>query len=577
MQKIVTPLAVLILCYVFYKFSASIEIVSGVAIFLFGMLVLQDGFRMLSGGFLEKMMKSVTGNTFKSIVFGAVSTTIMQSSTLISLFAISFVSAGIISLIQGVGIIFGSNLGNSTGAWIIAMIGNKANISAFALPMIAFGVIFLFHKTKTIKGFGYILAGIGLIFLGIAYIKTGFDRYQDTIDFAKYNIAGLKGMVVYLGVGLVATLIMQSTHATLVLIMAALGTGQISLDNGMALTIGAQLGSSITTGIGAINASIDGKRLAIAHVVFNLITALVAIILSQQILFIVETIAKIVGISDINLRLAIFHTLFNCLGIAIMIPVLKKFVYYLNTFISNKKQDDLDSPIYLEDSKIDFANASLEAIRNETKHLYDNALSIISHSIGLDRSSIRSFEPMENLIKNKALLKDELDIDNLYETKIKSLSNAIMEFTAKAKTHMGEEQQMKEVFSLQIASKSIVDATKQMRLVQRNLQKYSLSDNATLSKEYDNMRSTLASLLRSIEELRITSEEDNTQIIKKISKYKASFSYDDLDILNKIDFLISQKAISIAEGTSMINDLSFIKRIALLLVESINHLYDVEV
>lgn len=577
MQKIITPLAVLILCYVFYKFSASVEIISGVAIFLFGMLVLQDGFKMLSGGFLEKMMKSVTGNTFKSIVFGAVSTTIMQSSTLISLFAISFVSAGIISLIQGVGIIFGSNLGNSTGAWIIAMIGNKANISAFALPMIAFGVIFLFHKLKTIKGFGYILAGIGFIFLGIAYIKTGFDRYQDTIDFARYNIAGLKGMIVYLGVGLVATLIMQSTHATLVLIMAALGTGQISLDNGMALTIGAQLGSSITTGIGAINASIDGKRLAIAHVVFNLITALVAIILSQQILFIVESIAKIVGISDINLRLAIFHTLFNCLGIAIMIPMLKKFVYYLNTLISNKKQDDLDSPIYLEDSKIDFANASLEAIRNETKHLYDNALSIISHSIGLDRSSIRSFEPMENLIKNKALLKDELDIDNLYETKIKSLSNAIMEFTAKAKTHMGEEQQMKEVFSLQIASKSIVDATKQMRLVQKNLQKYSLSDNTTLSKEYDNMRSTLASLLRSIEELRITSEEDNTQIIKKISKYKASFSYDDLDILNKIDFLISQKAISIAEGTSMINDLSFIKRIALLLVESINHLYDVDI
>lgn len=577
MQKIITPLAVLILCYVFYKFSASVEIISGVAIFLFGMLVLQDGFKMLSGGFLEKMMKSVTGNTFKSIVFGAVSTTIMQSSTLISLFAISFVSAGIISLIQGVGIIFGSNLGNSTGAWIIAMIGNKANISAFALPMIAFGVIFLFHKLKTIKGFGYILAGIGFIFLGIAYIKTGFDRYQDTIDFARYNIAGLKGMIVYLGVGLVATLIMQSTHATLVLIMAALGTGQISLDNGMALTIGAQLGSSITTGIGAINASIDGKRLAIAHVVFNLITAVVAIILSQQIKHLVEFIAAIVGISDINLQLAIFHTLFNCLGIAIMIPMLKKFVYYLNTLISNKKQDDLDSPIYLEDSKIDFANASLEAIRNETKHLYDNALSIISHSIGLDRSSIRSFEPMENLIKNKALLKDELDIDNLYETKIKSLSNAIMEFTAKAKTHMGEEQQMKEVFSLQIASKSIVDATKQMRLVQKNLQKYSLSDNTTLSKEYDNMRSTLASLLRSIEELRITSEEDNTQIIKKISKYKASFSYDDLDILNKIDFLISQKAISIAEGTSMINDLSFIKRIALLLVESINHLYDVDI
>lgn len=577
MQKVIIPIAIIVLLFVFYKFSASIEIISGAAIFLFGMLVMQDGFKMLSGGFLEKMMKSVTGNTFKSIVFGAVSTTVMQSSTLVSLFAISFVSAGIISLLQGVGIIFGSNLGNSTGAWIIAMIGNKANISAFALPIIAFGVIFLFHKLKAVKGFGYVLAGIGFIFLGIAYIKMGFDNYSEVIDFSKYNIAGLKGMVVFLGVGLLATLIMQSTHATLVLIMAALSTGQISLDNGMALTIGAQLGSSITTGIGALNASIDGKRLAVAHIAFNLITALVAIIFYKPILEVVNIIANSVGIENINLKIAIFHTLFNCLGIALMLPILKKFVYYLIKIISKRKSGDLDSPIYLDSSKIDFANASLEAIRNETKHLYDNALGIISRSIGFDRGQIRSFEPISNLLKNKAILKDEIDVDSLYESKIKLLSNAIMEFTTSAKTHMGKEEQMKEVFSLQIASKSIVDATKQMRLVQKNLQKYSLSKNEILSQEYNKMRGTLASLLRSIEELRITDQEDNAQIVKKISKFKASFNYDDLDILNKIDSLISQKAISIAEGTSMINDLSFMRHIALSLVEAIHHLYNVEI
>lgn len=576
MQKLITTIAILALFYVFYTFSASIEIISGAAIFLFGMLVLQDGFRMLSGGFLEKMMKKVTGNTFKSIIFGAVSTTIMQSSTLISLFAISFVSAGIISLVQGVGVILGSNLGNSTGAWIIASIGNKANISTFALPIIAFGVVFLFHKAKVIKGFGYILAGVGLIFLGIAYIKIGFDNYQDSINFAQYDISGFKGMVVFLGVGLVATLIMQSTHATLVLIMAALGTGQISLDNGIALTIGAQLGSSITTGIGAINASIDGKRLAMAHVVFNLITAIVAIILSKQIVFVVELVAKLVSIENINLKLAIFHTLFNCLGIAIMLPFLNKFVYYLTKFIAVRKKDNSYAPIYLDDSKIDFAEASLEAIRNETKHLYDNSLGIIAHSIGFDRSGIRSFEPIENLVKDKKLLKDDIDLKYLYESKVKSLSIAIMEFTAKAKTHMGQEEQMKEVFKLQIASKSIVEATKQMQLVYNNLQKFSLSENKLLSGEYDKMRSTLAYLLRSIEELRI-SPDDDKQAINKIAKYKASFNYDDLDVLNKIDSLIAQKSISIAEGTSMINDLSFIRQVALRLVEAINSLYDIDI
>ncbi len=577
MKKVFIPLSIIVLCVIFYKFQNSIEIVSGVAIFLFGMFIMEDGFKMLSGGFLETMMKKVTGNTFTSIIFGAFSTTIMQSSTLVSLFSISFVSAGIISLLQGVGIIFGSNLGNSTGAWIIAIIGNKANISSFALPIIAFGVIFLFQKTKSIKGAGYILAGIGFIFLGIAYIKLGFNSYQDSFDLTKYSVDGIKGMAIFAFIGLVATLIMQSTHATLVLIMAALSINQITLDNAMALTIGAQLGSSITTGLGAINASIDGKRLAVAHIVFNLITALVAVILSKQIIFVVELIASLVGINDLNLKLAVFHTLFNMLGIALMLPILSKFVYYLTKFISRKKQDYINNPIYLDESKIDYANASIDAIKNETKHLYDNALGIIVHSIGFDRGQIRSFEPIESLAKDKMILKDDIDIDTLYDEKIKSLSNAIMEFTAKAKIHMNNEDQMKEVFRLQISAKNIVEATKHMRLVQKNLQKYSLSAHQSLSNEYDHMRITMAYLLRGIEELRIASSDDNLSILRKIAKFKASFKYDDLDILNKIDWLISQKSISISEGTSMLNDLSFMRSIALKLVEAIEYLYDVEI
>ena len=577
MQRLAIPIAIASLCFLFYKYSASIEILSGVALFLFGMLVMQDGFKMLSGGFLESAMKTATNNTFKSILFGAIATTFMQSSTLVSLFAISFVSAGIISLLQGVGIILGSNLGNSTGAWIIASIGNKANISSFALPIIAFGVVFLFHKLKAVKGFGYVLAGIGFVFLGIAYIKTGFDSYKEVLDFTRYNIAGFKGMLMFFVVGTMATLIMQSTHATLVLIMATLSTGQLGLEAGMALSIGAQFGSSITTGLGALNASIDGKRLAVAHISFNLITALIAVILYEPFLWATNISSNALGIENINLKVAMFLTIFNVLRIGLMIPFLKKFVYYLVRFIKERKSGDLDSPIYLDPSKIDFANASLDAIRNETKHLYDNTLGIISHSIGFDRGQIRSFEPIDNLLKNKKLLKDEIDIDALYESKVKSLSNAIMEFTASAKTHMGKEEQMKEVYALQMASKSIVDAAKQVQLVYNNLKKYSLSENKVLSAEYSKMRGTLAKLLRSIEELRITDSEENAQIVKKIAKYKAFFNYDDFDIINKIDALVSNKSISIAEGTSMLNDLSFMRRIALSLVEAIDYLYGVKI
>lgn len=578
MQKLFIPLAIVILCYVFYRFGDSVEIVSGVAIFLFGMFVLEDGFRMLSGGFLEKMMKKVTGSTAKSIVFGAVSTTVMQSSTLVSLFSISFVSAGIIGLAQGVGIIFGANVGTTTGAWIIAGIGLKIDIAKYALPLIVFGVIFLFQKSKAIKGAGYVLAGIGFIFLGIAYIKTGFDNYSAAIDLTKYAMTGFKGVLVFTFIGVLLTLVMQSSHATLVVAISALSVNQVTYENALAIAIGANLGSSITTALGALNSNADGKRLAIAHIIFNGITAAVSIVLIHQLMWLVNFIADVFNIQDDDmLKLATFHTIFNTLGIVLLLPFMQKLVYFLNTAIGRKKDGDIDKPIYLDNSKIDFADASLEAIRNETKHLYDNALRIIVHSIGFDRGGIRSFEPIDELLKHKDLLKDDIDIDSMYDSSIKGLSNAIMEFTTRSKTHMGAESQMKEVFRLQMASKNIVESIKNIRLIYNNIKKYSLSENKMLVSEYDKMRGTLAHLLRAIEELKISHNDENEQIIKKIIKYKTSFNYDDLDILNKIDFLIAQKAISVADGTSMINDLSFMRSIAMNLIDAISALYDIEI
>ena len=162
---------------------------------------------------------------------------------------------------------------------------------------------------------------------------------------------------------------------------------------------------------------------------------------------------------------------------------------------------------------------------------------------------IRSFKPIENLLKNKKALKDEIDINALYENKVKLLSNVIMDFTTRAKTKMGLEVQIKEVFALQMAGKCIVDATQQMRLVAKNLQKHSLSRNESLSSEYNQMRTAMANLLRSMEELQITDIDENLQIAKnKIAKYKAYFKYDDFDIISKIDALVAEKTISIAKA-----------------------------
>ncbi|MCK5665297.1 MAG: Na/Pi symporter, partial [Thiotrichaceae bacterium] len=176
-KKIFLPTILFVLAYGFWVSPDFKEISAGVAVFLFGMLFLEQGFNAFTGGLLEKILQKTTDKLWKSISFGVVSTTLMQSSSLVSVITISFLSAGLISLAAGIGIIFGANLGTTTGAWLIAGFGLKVKISAYAMPMLVFGIILVFQKSKHLSGIGYILAGLGFLFLGIHHMKEGFEAF----------------------------------------------------------------------------------------------------------------------------------------------------------------------------------------------------------------------------------------------------------------------------------------------------------------------------------------------------------------------------------------------------------------
>ncbi|MCB1753837.1 MAG: Na/Pi cotransporter family protein, partial [Gammaproteobacteria bacterium] len=184
---------------------------------------------------------------------------------------ISFLSAGLLGLAAGIGIIFFFFLGTTTGAWLIAGFGLKVKISAYAMPMLVFGIILIFQKSRSLKGVGYILAGLGFLFLGIHHMKEGFDAFKDTIDLTKFAVAGYPGVFLFAFLGIVATVIMQSSHATLVIIITALAAQQITYENALALAIGANIGTTITAILGALSANVQGKRLAGAHLIFNVV------------------------------------------------------------------------------------------------------------------------------------------------------------------------------------------------------------------------------------------------------------------------------------------------------------------
>lgn len=553
-RKIFLPTILFILALGFWVSPNFKEIAAGVAIFLFGMLFLEEGFKAFTGGILERMLKKTTSSTWKSISFGVVSTTIMQSSSLVSVITISFLGAGLIGLSAGIGIIFGANLGTTTGAWLIAGLGLKVKISAYAMPMLVFGIVLVFQKSKNLKGIGYILAGLGFLFLGIHHMKEGFEAFRDTIDLTAYAVSGYPGIFLFALIGIFATVVMQSSHATLVIIITALAAQQITYENALALAIGANIGTTITAILGAMSSNIQGKRLAGAHLIFNLATGLIAILFIYQIADAVDWISQRVGIADddYTLKLAVFHSVFNCIGILVMLPFIQQMVVFLKHYMP-EAETSIDTPKYLSDSSIEHPDTAIEAVRKETQHLYENAFAIISHGLSLHRHDIMSEKDLNEVaIVSKKVM--DIDIDAEYEASVKGLYSDIVNFISRAQTKM-EPAQSDELFALRAAGRDIVEAIKDTKHLQKNMSHYILSDNHYIRAEYNKIRTYLGLLLRRLSE--IPKEEEDLTSILSLDNMKLEMKENDTTLNGMLDTLIREKKITPMMATSLMNDAAY--------------------
>ncbi len=553
-RKIVLPTILFLLAYGFWISPNFKEIAAGVSIFLFGMLFLEEGFKAFTGGLLERLLRKTTDGTWKAISFGVVSTTIMQSSSLVSVITISFLGAGLIGLAAGIGIIFGANLGTTTGAWLIAGLGLKVKISAYAMPMLVFGIILVFQKSRNLKGFGYILAGLGFLFLGIHHMKEGFEAFRDTIDLTAFAVAGYPGILLFTLIGVFATVVMQSSHATLVIIITALAAQQITYENALALAIGANIGTTITAILGSMSSNVQGKRLAGAHLIFNMVTAIIAIIFLYQIAEGVDWVSSVVGIGadDYTLKLAVFHTIFNVIGILAMLP----FINTLVDFLMQRMPEQVISvaePKYLNDSVIELPDTAIEAVRKETLHLYDNAFAIIAHGLSLHRHDILSDKDLDEVAaeSTKAM---PIDIDAEYEKNVKGLYSEIVNFTSRAQSTM-EPDQADELFALRAAGRDIVEAIKDTKHMHKNLSQYIVSDNEHIRAEYNRIRSYLGSVLRRLGV--VQQEGDDPTSVLSLDIMKVEMEENDTTVNGTLESLIREESITPHMATSLMNDATY--------------------
>lgn len=549
-------LATLIVLGVVLFFNPNFKtIAAGVAILLFGVIMLEEGFKVFTKGPLQKILKKATNKLYKSISTGAFVTALVQSSSLISVVTISFISAGLITLSEGLGLIFGANIGTTATTWLIAGFGLKIKISALAMPMLVFGIIFSFQKKDSLKGIGNVLAGLGFFFLGIHYMKEGFEIFNEYIDFTQYAISGYLGVIIYAFIGIAMTTILQSSSATLALILTALAAGQIEYENALALAIGANVGTTITAILGSLNSNIAGKRLAGAHFVFNVMTGIVALAFIYSLVNIVDYLSNLFGIraTDFTLKLALFHTIFNTIGVIIMIPFIGILERVLIWVFKDKPDKDIDEPKFLNEAVLKYPETLIVSLVNESKYLYKNAIfEIVAHTMNIHREDIKSDVKIKKIVKES---QEDLktNVRELYSSKVKTIYGEIIRYATTAQSSLGlSEEQNNRVTEIKIANRKMVQILTDARVLSYNVSKYLNSDNKYIKIEYDRFRKKVARVLRVIYLFR--TEEENEAYYIKLQDLRQEAKNNILKSNAQIDKLIRKNLIDVEMASSLVND-----------------------
>ncbi|MBL8709112.1 MAG: Na/Pi cotransporter family protein [Rhodospirillaceae bacterium] len=308
-------------------------LLGGIGLFLLGMWLMSDGLRLAAGDALRAILQNWISSGLQGVLAGFLITAIVQSSSAVTVATLGFVNAGLMTLAQAIWVIFGTNVGTTMTGWLVAAIGIKLDIGAVALPLIGIGMLLRLLAGRSVRrsGLGQALAGFGVFFLGINILQTGFADLAPLLTIEALAPTGWSGRLLFLGLGVLLTLLTQSSSAAIAITLTASAGGVVPLEFAAATVIGTNIGTTSTALFAAINATPPAKRVASAHIIFNLMTGTVALLLLPFLLPVATFLAGSAGRpADLPLVLAVFHTLFNCLGVAIIWPLTPALTRFLS-------------------------------------------------------------------------------------------------------------------------------------------------------------------------------------------------------------------------------------------------------
>ncbi len=372
-----------------------VTVLGGLAFFLFGMKIMSEGLQKVAGAKMRRVLSVMTNNRLAGVGTGLLVTSAVQSSSATTVMLVGFVSAGLITLTQSIGVIMGANIGTTFTGWLVALLGFKVKITAMALPAVALGFFPRFFGARKLADWGEVLIGFGVLFIGLDFMKDSVHQLRESevilswMSSCRADFIGWRLLAVL--VGTIVTMVVQSSSATMAITMTIAAQGLIDLPTACALVLGENIGTTITANLAAIGASTSARRAARAHLIFNLVGTLWAVILFSPFLSLVGYIVpgdaaadgSLMSQATIAARLAAFHSIFNLINTSIFLPFAPQLAWIATRLVPASREDEGTSLKFIDPSHIDLPPMAIHAARSELARMLEEVESMLSRVLML--------------------------------------------------------------------------------------------------------------------------------------------------------------------------------------------------
>jgi phosphate:Na+ symporter len=549
-----------------YSIGDILALFGSLALFLYGMKAMSDALMEVAGDSMRRILASMTSNRVFAVFTGFLITAAIQSSSATTLMVVSFVNASLLTLTEAVGVILGANIGTTVTAWLITLLGFKVSMSAIAIPLVAVGFLMSFSKKARTKHWGEFIIGFAILFIGLQFLKDSIPDIKqnpEILEFLKhYTGHGFWSILLFLIIGTLLTIIVQSSSATMALTLLMCYEGWIPYDIAAAMVLGENIGTTITANLAALVGNFHAKRAARAHFVVNLLGVIVVLSVFYPFLRGLDHLVLLTGSASpfvapeaVPVALSLFHTFFNVANMLLLIgfvPLIVRLVVWMVPEISEPERQ-MEQPRFLTSASLVYPQTGIRALIDESKRLYENTIyKVIVHGLNAHRSDVESDIKIKEVI-SRADTTIDIDIDALYYDKIKVIYGKIVEYATQLQSKFSlEPDKIELIRRILIANRDIVEVVKNMKALHRNIINYTRSDNEYIRKEYNALRKMILKVVREIRDVAETEHMDKH--LQKMEKLRNKAKKSDVLMTGTIDELIRKNLITSQMASSLIND-----------------------